>query len=151
MVRRYAGPAIVALFGVGLQVSGIQNPVLAVVIWGVAIVWAMYAWGWPQVSSRFRRETGSGLSHTVIPGPISPTLPQVAFATEARRHYAHVLGYQPKAIRFSKPDDRTVRADDLPVFVQCGRGRLVVEKFYALGVVIDEDRTSGDAVAFTAY
>jgi hypothetical protein len=93
-----------------------------------------------------------GLSHLVIPGPGNPTLHQVGYQTEGRRHYAYgAFKQRPKAIRFSKPEDRLLRSTDLPFEMSCGRGQIVVEKFYADGVVIDEVGTVGDPVAFVAY
>jgi hypothetical protein len=95
--------------------------------------------------------TGS-IAHRVIPGPGSPTLDQVGYETSGRRHFAYGdFKRRPKAVRFSKPEDRLLRSVDLPYEMPCGTGRLVVEKFYADGIVIDEDGTSGDPVAFVAY
>lgn len=87
----------------------------------------------------------------VTPGPGSPTLDQVSYATDNRRHNAYELGFSPKAIRLSKPEDRLLRAADLPFEMASGSGEVVVEKFYADGVVIDEVNTSGQPVAFVAY
>lgn len=92
------------------------------------------------------------VSHQVIPGPRSSTMFQVAFETAGRRHEAHKLAAgRPISIRFTKPDDRIVRPDELPVVIPCGQGRLVIERFYADGVVVDEDGTAGDPVSFLAY
>lgn len=88
----------------------------------------------------------------VTPGPGSPTLDQASYETSGRRHFAYGgLGRRPKAIRFTKPEDRILRSADLPFVMASGKGRLVVEKFYSDGVVIDEDGTSGDPVAFLTY
>lgn len=87
-----------------------------------------------------------------IPGKGSPTLDQVAYETQGRRHFAFESWQRrPKAIRFSVPEDRLIRPADLPAEIRSGNGRLVVEKFYADGVVIDEDDTVGDPVAFVGY
>lgn len=92
------------------------------------------------------------LATRVIPGPGSATLDQVSYETEGRRHFAYGgLGRRPKAIRFDKPEDRILRPTDLPAEIPSGAGRLVVEKFYSDGVVIDEDGTSGDSVGFVVY
>jgi hypothetical protein len=118
----------------------------------------------PETSAQAEGATGTGsasestvrftdsLSHLVIPGPGNPTLHQVGYQTEGRRHYAHgAFKQRPKAIRFSKPEDRLLRSTDLPFEMSCGSGQIVVEKFYADGVVIDEVGTIGDPVAFVAY
>jgi hypothetical protein len=92
------------------------------------------------------------LKAVVTPGPNSPTLHQVSYQTDGRRHFAFDdYGRQPKAIRFSQPEDRMLRSGDLPFEMPCGQGKLVVEKFYSKGAVIDEDGTVGDPVAFVAY
>ena len=91
------------------------------------------------------------LTATVKPGPVSPTLPQHSFSTGGRRNEAHELGHRPQALQFSKPEDRVVRHADIPCRMRCGDGWLVVQNFYALGVVIDEDGTYGDPVAFVSY
>lgn len=94
----------------------------------------------------------SSLSHLVIPGPGNPTLHQVGYQTEGRRHFAYgALKRRPKAIRFSKPEDRLVRSADLPFEMRSGSGQIIVEKFYDDGVVIDEVGSVGDPVTFVAY
>jgi hypothetical protein len=118
----------------------------------------------PQVVVEAEVATGTGTAHgaeihvesdvkaVVTPGPWSPTLPQASFATKGRRHFAFDdFHRQPRAVRFSKPVDRLVTRADLPADLPCGRGRLVVEKFYAEGLVLDEVGTIGDPVAFVAY
>lgn len=107
---------------------------------------------------------GSGATHSssvmmtdsvatrVIPGPDSPTLDQVSYQSSGRRHFAYgEFKRRPKAVRFSKPEDRLLRSADLPFEISCSTGRIVVEKFYSDGVVIDEDGTVGDPIAFVAY
>lgn len=92
------------------------------------------------------------VSAMVIPGPGSPSLHQLSYETQGRRHHK-VADWRrrPMAIRFSVPVDRIVREHELPVEISSGNGRLVVEKFYSEGVVIDEDGTVGDPVGLVGY
>jgi hypothetical protein len=41
-LRRYAGPGVVGLFGIGQSVSGFQSPLIGVVLMVLAVLWA--AW-----------------------------------------------------------------------------------------------------------
>ena len=44
-LRRYAGPGVVGLFGIGQSVSGFQSPVIGYILMGVAVLWAAwYLW-----------------------------------------------------------------------------------------------------------
>jgi hypothetical protein len=88
----------------------------------------------------------------LVPEPGSPVMDEIVYATENRPHRPVDCGGQPRSIRFSEPRDQLVTAADLgQLAIPCGQGRLVVERFYDRGVVIDERGTTGDTVRFTAY
>lgn len=163
---------------VGAIADGVRSPWFPSAVFAVlAFLWLFYwvarpAWRQRKANARPHVKADAGVGEVtakandpapdlsisgdveaqVIPGPGSPSLNQVSYASRGRRHYAYdKFGRRPNAVRFSKPEDRIIRAADLPAVMPCGRGRLVVEKFFARGVVIDEDGTTGDPVAFVGY
>lgn len=53
MARRFAIPAISFLFATGLQLSGVQIPLLAIALWSVAAIWGLVAFvTWPPIKDR---------------------------------------------------------------------------------------------------
>jgi len=94
----------------------------------------------------------SNLTVRLVPELGSPVMDEIAYATANRPHRPVDCGGQPRSIRFSEPRDQLVTAADLgELAIPCGQGRLVVERFYDRGVVIDERGTTGDNVRLTAY
>jgi hypothetical protein len=51
--KEWAGPGIVALIGVGFQVCPIESMLIAIVIWSVAAIWAIFVFiRWPPIWTR---------------------------------------------------------------------------------------------------
>jgi hypothetical protein len=56
-LRRYAGPGVVGLFGIGQSVSSFQSPIIGFFLMGVAVLWA----AWYLWESRKRRQVPPAL------------------------------------------------------------------------------------------
>lgn len=52
MLKKYAGPGILALLGFGAQVSGITNVWLAILLWVAALIWIVVVIPWGRVHIR---------------------------------------------------------------------------------------------------
>jgi hypothetical protein len=79
-------------------------------------------------------------------------LERVMWKTEEGRDFHHLAGGHPRALRFVKPHEVTVREGNLPFDIPAGdSGRIVVKKFLSDGFTVDEIGSSDVEVEAEVY